>query len=78
MQRAAHAGFASLLACHSFLLPCFFLVRFCRCAAQNSLIHLIWVEYGPFRCAQFFTEVQKMYEFNCCPSYRRESDELDV
>jgi hypothetical protein len=28
--------------------------------AQNSLIHLIWVEYGPFRCAQFFTEVQKM------------------
>jgi len=28
--------------------------------AQNSLIHLIWVEFGPFRCAQFFTEVQKM------------------
>ena len=28
--------------------------------AQGSLIHLIWVEYGPFRCAQFFTEVQKM------------------
>ena len=28
--------------------------------AQGSLIHLIWVEYGPFRCAQFFAEVQKM------------------
>ena len=28
--------------------------------SQGSLIHLIWVEYGPFRCAQFFTEVQKM------------------
>ena len=47
-------------------LPCFFLILFCHCTAQNSLIHLIWVEYGPFRCAQFFTEVQKMYEINGC------------
>jgi len=43
----------------------FFLILF-LCSAQNSLIHLIWVEYGPFRCAQFFTEVQKMYEINDC------------
>ena len=29
-------------------------------SSQGSLIHVTWVEYGPFVCAKLFTEIQKV------------------
>src|SRR6202022_3390494 len=32
-------------------------------SAQGSLFHVIWVQEGPLRCEQFFTECQKLINY---------------